>query len=224
MFLLRPPNRIGETQTFNVKLFHSVFLPVWITGSVCFGEEETFADNLAPGKTLLNYECWAAVTATLVQTTTRMIPRYFTMSPNSVLFSQRDIIDLELNLVQDSSFISLSLNFIRYSFPQNLIFISIEWSSRCVVCVCFYLHGEGDERSLRRSSQQIVIPDDWVVTHTANLSHTHTRQLISLLLLRQASFHFITNVCLVPNKVLFCVLNLYSVIEQTTLYYSDWLI
>ena len=49
-------NSVRETLIFNIKLLYSVFLPVLITGSVCFEEEETSADNSAPGKNILNHE------------------------------------------------------------------------------------------------------------------------------------------------------------------------
>lgn len=42
--------------------------------------------------------------------------------------------------------------------------------------MALYLHGEGDERSLCGPSQQVVIPDDGVVAHTADLS-AHTRSV-----------------------------------------------
>lgn len=49
-----PLNSVGETQIYNMKPLYSVFIPVVISGSICFGLWETSADNLARGKNLLN--------------------------------------------------------------------------------------------------------------------------------------------------------------------------
>ncbi|MDG2555418.1 hypothetical protein P7M41_25830, partial [Vibrio parahaemolyticus] len=47
-------NSVGETQICNGRLLYSAFLQVLITCSICFGEEETFADNSAPCNNLQN--------------------------------------------------------------------------------------------------------------------------------------------------------------------------
>ena len=85
-----------------------------------------------------------------------------------------------INTCVSDGLVSLSLRSFNYHVYHDVetwivhYRVDVIQAEQLVACLCFYLHGEGDERSLRRSSQQSVIPDDRVVTHTSNLTHTHT--------------------------------------------------